>query len=218
MVTGCCDPREFDAVFTDRYARRTARRFENAGLDVTARGMVEFLAGQGLRDTTILEIGGGVGGLHIELLRRGAAAATNVEISTAYETQAERLLANSGFSGSVVRRIVDIAADPTSVASADAVVLHRVVCCYPNHSLLLGAAADKARHMLAFSYPRPHVLSRAQTAVENLGYSIRGQQFRTFVHSSEAMARVLAERGFEVVDSGRNLMWEWVGALRSSGR
>ena len=216
-MTGCCDPREFDAVFTDGYARRTARRFENAGLDVTARGMVEFLAGQGLRDASVLEIGGGVGGLHIELLRSGAAAATNVEISTTYEAQAERLLADSGFSGSVDRRIVDIAADPTSVASADAVVLHRVVCCYPNHSLLLGAAADKARHMLAFSYPRAHVLTRAQTAMENLGYWIRGQQFRTFVHSPEAMASVLEEHGFEVADSGRNLMWEWVGALRSSG-
>lgn len=201
-------------VFTDRYARRTARKLQDSGLDDTAEQMVDFLVEQGVAGGSVLEIGGGVGGLHMELLRRGAAQATNAELSTAYDAEAAGLLAAAGLTDRVDRRIVDVAADPRSVARADAVVLHRVVCCYPDHQALLGAAADHAGRMLAFSYPRPHLLTRAQTLLENVGYAIHRQRFRTFAHAPDAMQNVLAEHGLSVVAGGRNTMWQWTGAVR----
>ena len=42
----------------------------------------------------------------------------------------------------IERRILDIAVDPQDVEAADVVVLHRVVCCYPDVGRLLAAAAD----------------------------------------------------------------------------
>ena len=213
-MTGCCDPREYDVVFTERYARRTARRYQQSGLDDIAGQMADFLTENGVKDTSVLEIGGGVGGLHMELLRRGAAHATNAELSAAYDAEAARLLAAAGLIDRVDRRIVDIAADPASVSVADVVVLHRVVCCYPSFQALLGAGADHAGRSLAFSYPRPHMLNRAQTVIENLGYAIRGQTFRTFVHSPDAMVAALAEHGLVAVAGGRSRMWQWTGAVR----
>jgi hypothetical protein len=47
-------------------------------------------------------------------------------------------------------RIHDLAADPGAVEPADLVVLHRVVCCYPDYERLLGAAADHARRGLVW--------------------------------------------------------------------
>ena len=38
---------------------------------------------------------------------------------------------------------------------ADVVVLHRVVCCYPDYQRLLGAAASHAGRLLVFSHPPP---------------------------------------------------------------
>ena len=81
-MAACCDPHEYDAVFTSKYARRTARKLRTSGLDDTAARMVDFVVTQGIDGATVLEIGGGVGGLHIELLRRGALTATNVELSS----------------------------------------------------------------------------------------------------------------------------------------
>lgn len=214
-MAACCNPHEYDAVFTSKYARRTAKKLQSSGLGETAERLVDFLDGQGLDGATVLEIGGGVGGLHMELLRRGAASATNVELSTAYDAEAARLLAEACLTDRVTRRIVNLATDPDEVPPADVVVLHRVVCCYPDFEELLGAAADHARRVLVFSFPRPRLLTRLETLVENASYAVRRQDFRTFVHSPAAMVGVLAERGFREVQSGRTAMWQYSGVVRT---
>ncbi len=213
-MTACCDPAEYDDVFTSKYARRTAKSFRASGLDDTAAKMADFAADQGPDGATVLEIGGGVGGLHLELLRRGASQATNIELSTAYEGEAARLLAESGLADRVTRRNADVVADPSAAPEADVVVLHRVVCCYPDFAALLGVAADRARRVLVFSYPRPRLLTRTETVMENLGYAIRGRTFRTFVHSPEAMLAVVAEHGHTPAIGGQNVRWQYTGTVR----
>jgi magnesium-protoporphyrin O-methyltransferase len=46
-------------------------------------------------------------------------------------------------------------------------VLHRVMCCYPDYARLLGAAADHARHALVFSYPARNLLSPAPSTASS---------------------------------------------------
>jgi hypothetical protein len=103
---------------------------------------------------------GAVSGRQIELLKRGAERSVNLELSPAYEREAERLLGEAGLDGRVQRRLHDIALDPDAIKPADVVVLHRVVCCYPDYQRLLGAAAAHARRLLVFSYPRRTAVSR----------------------------------------------------------
>ena len=201
--------------FTTAYASRTARRLQASGLDDTATRMVELLVSQGVEGATVLEIGGGVSGLHMELLRQGAAKATNLELSGSYEAEAARLVSEAGLADRVDRQLVDIVVEPEAVEAADVVVLHRVVCCYPDYRGLLGAAADHARRALVFSYPRPHVVNRATTFVENIGSAVRRREFRGFVHSRDAMLAVLAEHGHDVVDTGGNRFWQFAGTARS---
>jgi magnesium-protoporphyrin O-methyltransferase len=130
--------------------------------------MVEFLRELGIEGATVLEVGGGVGEVEIELLKAGAARAQNLELSPAYEEQARTLAGRAGVQGRIDWRIYDLAQDPGAVESADLVVLHRVVCCYPDYERLLGAAADHARRALVFSYPPQNALSRAFYGVFNL--------------------------------------------------
>ena len=86
--------------------------------------------------------------------------ATNLEISTNYEAEAAQLLEGSGMQSRVERRLLDIAQQPDDVESADVVVLHRVVCCYPDYEKLLGAAAGKAGRLLVFSHPPRNLPTR----------------------------------------------------------
>src|SRR5262245_38144536 len=106
-----------------------AKRYRQRGLDKHARRMVAFLEARGIEDATVLEVGGGVGEIQIELLKRGASHAVNLELSPAYDEAARRLLAENGLERHVDRRICDLAVDGKSVREADIVVLHRVVCC-----------------------------------------------------------------------------------------
>ena len=79
-MAGCCDPHGCDGVFRNRFARHVAARYRRRGLGGTEQRMVDFLAARGTEGASVLEIGGGVGELHLELLRLGAARATNLEL------------------------------------------------------------------------------------------------------------------------------------------
>ena len=213
-MANCCDPRGCDSFFGSRFARRMAGRYRKRGLDATAQRMVGFLEQQGIAGATVLEIGGGVGEIHLELLRRGAERAVNLELSPAYDAEAARLAGEAGVEDRVERRLHDIAVDPEAIAPADIVVLHRVVCCYPDYERLLGAAASHARRALVFSHPRHNLISRLIVGAENLGFRLSRREFRVFVHPPEAMLAVLGEHGLSASFAERGFAWEALGLSR----
>ena len=213
-MAGCCDHESYDEVFTDRFARRVARRCRKHGLDRTRERLVDFLSTRGLEGASVLEIGGGVGEVHVELLRRGARTATNLELSTSYEAEAARLQEEAGVADRVTRRLLDIASAPDDVAPADVVVLHRVVCCYPDYERLLSAAARHARRLLVFSHPPRNALTRLMVGVDNASRQLRRNDFRAFVHPPRAMVRVVESEGMTLRHRHQGLTWTVVGFER----
>jgi 2-polyprenyl-3-methyl-5-hydroxy-6-metoxy-1,4-benzoquinol methylase len=201
-------------MFGPGFARRQARRYRRHGLGRTARRMVAFLAEHGVDGATVLEIGGGVGEIQLELLRRGASRATNLELVDAYDEAARALAADAGMSGRVSRRLVDIAATPDRVEPADIVVLHRVVCCYPDYERLLAAAADHARRLLVFSHPPRTTISRALVTTQNALFRLTGRSFRTFAHPPQAMLEVLSRRGLRTAYRHAGPVWQVAGLQR----
>lgn len=213
-VGDCCEPEGYNETFSDRFARRMARRYRRRGLSRPARAIVDFLTDRGIDGASILEIGGGVGELHVELLRRGAAAATNLEISTNYEAEAAQLLERTGTAARVQRRFLDIAEVPDEVERADVVVLHRVVCCYPDFERLLGAAASKTGRLLVFSHPPSNLVSRTSFSAENGMRRLKGDSFRAFVHPPVEMRKVAAGSGLRDTYRWRGFSWCVVGFER----
>ena len=213
-MSRCCNARGCDRFFGRSFARRMASRYRKRGLDKSARRMVAFLETQGLEGATVLEIGGGVGEIQIELLKRGAARATNLELSAAYDVEAQELLREAGLEERVERRLHDLAADPHAVEPADVVVLHRVVCCYPDYERLLGAAADHARRFVVFSFPPRNAASRLFVASQNLLFRLARKEFRTFVHPPGALLGVLGDRGLRRTFAHRGVVWRVAGLER----
>jgi magnesium-protoporphyrin O-methyltransferase len=213
-VSECCGPEDYRSVFSDRFARRQSRRYERRGLSAVAQAIVDFAGAQGIDGATVLEIGGGVGHLHVELLRRGASHVTNLELSENYEAEAARLLEQAGMAGRVSRRFLDIAQAPDEVPPADVVVLHRVACCYPDYARLLTVAAGHARKRLVYSHPAANTVNRFLFGAENAYRRLGRQEFRAFVHPPRAMV-CAAESGGLVVAYRRH-RWDWdvVGLAR----
>jgi magnesium-protoporphyrin O-methyltransferase len=215
-MASCCCRRDYDRFFSKRFARSVARKYRKRGLDKTSRKMVEFLREQGVEGVTVLEIGGGVGEIEIELLKAGAASARNLEISRAYEEEAHRLAEEAGVGTRVDWRIHDIVEDPEAVEPADVVVMHRVVCCYPDYERLLGAAADHARRALVFSYPPRNAGIRAFYAIFNLAMRLVRSSFRGFAHPPGAMLAVLEQHGLRRVYEHHGRIWRVAGHERAS--
>jgi 2-polyprenyl-3-methyl-5-hydroxy-6-metoxy-1,4-benzoquinol methylase len=210
----CCNPRGCDGFFTPRFARRAAKRYREKGIDKTAQRMVAFLEQRGIAGATVLEVGGGVGELQIELLKRGAARTVNLELAPAYDEEAARLLHEAGFEGRAERRLHDLAADPDGVEPADVVVLHRVVCCYPDYERLLGAAAERARRLLVFSHPPRNGISRMLIAAQNLLFRLRRMEFRTFAHPPTRMFAVVEQHGLRRTYTHHPVIWQIAGFER----
>jgi 2-polyprenyl-3-methyl-5-hydroxy-6-metoxy-1,4-benzoquinol methylase len=210
----CCDRDDYQSVFSGRFARRQSKRYERRGLTPAAQNIVDFAASQGIEGATVLEIGGGVGQLQVELLRRGAARVTNLEISENYEAEAARLLEQEEMTDRVTRRFLDIAEAPDEVEPADVVVLHRVVCCYPDYAKLLSVAAGHARKALVYSHPAANIANRVQFRAENLYRRLRGNDFRAFIHPPSGMVRAAESDGMTV--DYRSHAWDWdvVGLTR----
>ena len=151
-VSTCC-ARGYEKFFGARTTRRDGRRYRRKGLDKTARLIVDELARRGIAGATVLEIGGGIGANGLELVKLGAAGVTIVELSHGYDEEAKALLAESGFEGRVERLHGDFVASESDIAAADAVVLHRVVCCYPSADALLANTLGAAGSVFALTAP-----------------------------------------------------------------
>ena len=185
-MAGCCNPIDYRRLFSRKYASRDARRYRQRGLGATSRALVE-LAGD-VEGATVLDVGGGIGAIELELLTAGAERATTVELSGGYEEAASALLSERGLSDRVDRRVADFVTEGDAVEPHDLVVLHRVVCCYPDVDALMGAAAEHARKRLVLTYPQEHLLMRLGLRVINLWLRVSGCGFRTYVHP---VARIL---------------------------
>jgi 2-polyprenyl-3-methyl-5-hydroxy-6-metoxy-1,4-benzoquinol methylase len=195
-------------------ARRAAERYRKHGVDKTAQRMLAFLEERGIEGATVLEIGGGVGEVQIELLKRGAARTLNLELSPGYDEEAMRLAREAGFEGHTERRLHDIAADPRGIDPADVVVLNRVVCCYPDYERLLTAAAEHAYRLLVFSYPPRNPLSRLLLGAQNLLFRLQRKEFRTFAHPPARMLAAVEERGLRSAYTHRPAVWQIAGFER----
>ncbi len=212
MACGCVGPAGYEDLFSDRRARRDARRYRRRGLDRAAQWIVDTVRARGLEGATVLEPGGGVGAIQIELLKAGASRSQVVELSPAYEEVAAELAREAGVADRMERVVGDFAA--CGDGPADVVVLHRVVCCYPSYDKLLTAAADRAQAVLVFTYPPRNLLSRALVALLNGAMRLRGWQFRAFVHPPAAMVEVVRSRGLEPYAYRRGPLWHGVACAR----
>jgi hypothetical protein len=209
----CCTPAGYRKIFGERTARRDVRKYRRRGLDRAARRMVDFLVERGVEGDSVLEVGGGVGAIQLELLQAGAATTTNVELSPEYEPFAAKLLQAAGLEDRVERRLGDFVQE--QLPGADDVVLHRVVCCYPDAGALVGAAAERARRRLVLSFPPDGLAFRLGSRVMNTFVALTRTEFRSFVHPNTAILEAARAHGLEPVYETRTPMWRIVGFARS---
>ncbi len=160
-----------------------------------ARALARRASAGGLEGRTVLEIGGGIGQVLLELLKAGAREGEVVELVPSYEEHARALAAEAGVADRAVFRVADLVADPADRREADVVVLNKVVCCTPDGVELAGIAASLARRTLVLSFPRDVWWARAALGTVNLGLRLRRRRFRVFVHPPATLGRAVESEG-----------------------
>jgi magnesium-protoporphyrin O-methyltransferase len=193
--------------FGPKVAERDLQRYRRRGPDIVTKLMLTQLRRWPLQNKQLLNIGGGIGVISAELTADGIAGATLVEASPAYLEVARREFQSRYGSRSIDFLLGDFARMADSVPDADVIMLDRVVCCYPDAEALLQAAAKRTRQLLAFTYPRNRWYMRMTSAFQNSLRRMRGNSFRTFVHSPREMSAVLERGGLVRAATRRTLVW-----------
>jgi hypothetical protein len=205
-VAGCCST-DYRRMFSRKFAARDLARYRERGLTQTERDLVA-LCGD-VSGESVLEVGGGIGALQLELLDAGAVSATNVELSGGYEDAAAELAA-----GREITRVVgDFVAE--EIEPHDVVLMHRVVCCYPDADALVAAAADRTQRVLALTLPQQRPWIGFGLGAVNLWLRIRRCGFRTYQHSFERVEQSAAQHGLRLAERvPRGRIWESAAFVR----
>src|SRR5829696_1265069 len=126
-------------LFSDREAEKDLKRYLEKGPDTTTRALIDAIVAEGVEGITVIDVGGGIGAIQLELLGAGAARAEAVDASEAYIRTARAEAERRGYGDRTTGRIGDFVELAASIEPADVVTLDRVVCCYPDGGARLSA-------------------------------------------------------------------------------
>jgi hypothetical protein len=208
----CCSHcRDAEGFFGDRTARRELRRYRKRGPPTSTRRLLDALREKGVEGRTLLDVGGGVGMIQLELLDEGLRSALHIDASRPYLEVAEKALTEAGHGERTTRRFgdfVELVAQDPDVPAAEIVTLDRVICCYPRLAALLEASVHCTRERLGLVYPRERVGTRVVLAIGNLWFRIRRSDFRAYLHPPDQVHRILEAHGFRRTRSDRTFIWQ----------
>lgn len=209
-MSGCCGNGipACEAVFDEGVARDEVAKFRRNGPPWATRELIDELAtGLALDGSSVIDIGAGVGAVHLGLLTRGAARAVDLDGSSAYLSAAAGEATRLGFEDRVQHVLGDATVLGPTLDHADLVALDRVICCSADVAGLLGTAALLAERRIGLVYPRDTWWIRAGTTVANPLFFARSGGFRFRVHRRTTVAGLLGAAGFVRLSARDGRLW-----------
>ncbi|MBI3195497.1 MAG: methyltransferase domain-containing protein [Ignavibacteriae bacterium] len=206
----CCQTQSLSGTdkFFTKQSDRYLKQFRKKGLAKEQRMLLEGISSLGLEGKSILEIGCGVGGLHLTMLKQDASFATGIDISEGMLNGAKRLCHELGLEQKATYLRGDFVQRNAMVPQADIVVLDKVVCCYENISDLLKKSTDKSKQVYAFTYPNPNIVVHISFKGLILLGTLFKWVFRPYWHDWEEIIREVEKQGFKQTYKNSTLMWQ----------
>lgn len=195
-------------LFGQRQAARDMRRFRKRGPTRSTRRLLDELAGEDLSGARVLDIGAGVGALHLSLLEQGAAHAVHVDASAAYQA----VSAEEADRRNLRSRVTYVPGDYLDLAhelpDSDVVCLDRVLCCYPDMRALVAASGQAAGTLYGLVFPADRRWIRGLIRIANLWMAATRSAFRVYGHGEEAIRTAAEETGLQQVHRSRVGLWQ----------
>ena len=193
--------------FFSKQAKRFIKRFHRRGLPRETRLLVEGIKMTSFRDKSILEIGCGVGGLHLTLMNDGAKNAVGIDISKGMIAGAKELSAEFGYQDRTEYFFGDYIALDEYIKPADITVLDKVVCCYSEVDTLLEHSMNKTTKTYALSFPKPSWYVKSIFSVPIFLGKLLKWSFHPYWHDWNAILKNIKRHGFIERDHATTFIW-----------
>lgn len=206
----CCQCQGIESMFDSKSAEKSLKSYKKNGPSKTTRLLVDAISKQGITDNELLDIGGGIGAIHLELFKTGIKQATVVEASKASALVSEQEAIQRGYGERVKYQGGDFTVISDKISESDIVTLDRVICCYDNMQDLVRLSASKARKLYGVVYPRDSWWVKAIVPIMNLSSKLKGSLFRVFVHPVTEVDAIIKDVGLAPIFHKTSLFWQVV--------
>ena len=206
----CCDEDLALLGYDGQGAENDLAKWRTRGPHPATQELIDVLRAQGVEGAALLDIGAGVGAVHITLLEAGAATALDVDASREYLATARAEAERRGLAGRVEYRYGDVVELAAELPAADIVTLDSVICCYPYLPALLATAVRPGPRLVGLTYPRDTWWMRGYMRLWNLGQALRRSAVRYFIYRHAHVNRLMAEAGFVNAHEGGTSGWRVV--------
>jgi SAM-dependent methyltransferase len=212
----CCEDDLASLGYDGLNAEADLRRWREGRLYPATRELIEIIRGQGVEGARVLDIGAGVGAVHVALLEAGAATAVDVDASREFLATAWAEAERRGLEGRVEYRYGDVVELADELPQADIVTLDSVVCCYPYLEPMLAAATRSRPRLVGITYPRDVWWMRAFMRLYNLVQAARRRPGRYSVHRHAQLDRWMTGAAYRNIHEGGIRRWRVVLYRRSA--
>jgi SAM-dependent methyltransferase len=206
----CCDDELALLGYDGQSAEADLAKWRSGRPHPATRELIDVIRHEGVDGATLLDIGAGVGAVHITLLEGGAATAVDVDASREYLAVARAEAERRGLTGRVEYRYGDVVELAADLPRADIVTLDSVICCYPYLPALLSAAVRRSPRLVGLTYPRDAWWMRAYMRIWNLTHALRRSRARYFIHRHAEVNRLMSHAGFVNTHEGGTREWRVV--------
>lgn len=190
----CC---QYDREFDTKRAQKELRNYRNKGPHKSTRVLIELLLQSDIKGLELLDIGPGIGGLHLELLFNGLAKVVCVDASMGYQEASKQEAEKQGKSHLVKYYYADFVEAQAQFESADIVTLDKVICCYPEMPELVARSLAKSKKLYGVILPRDTWWVKLVQRIGAWGRRLWGNTFRTYIHSISDFEKIVTRCGFE---------------------
>ena len=202
-----CGCEGFATTFDRRTAEADRDRYRRSGPDATTRLLLGLIRRYGVAASTILDIGGGIGVIDLELLHEGAGHAVLVDASEAFLTVAREEARRANVLDRIEFVGGDFVHEAAEMDSADIVTLHRVVCCYRDAEALVSLSSARAGTLYGLVLPRDRWFVRLGVRLINLKRRVLRQAFRVYAHPNAWIDRIVAANGLKPRYEATTAVW-----------
>ncbi|MCC5914908.1 MAG: methyltransferase domain-containing protein [Balneolaceae bacterium] len=209
-MTCCSHCRDSEDFFDEKTARRDLKKYRRWGPEKSTRLLIDAVRKSMVEGDTLLDVGGGIGIIQLELFESGLGSSVNVDASSSYQAVSKAEADLRGFSSKTEYHFGDFTEMAEELGPADIVTLDKVICCYPDMIKLLTKSLSRCRKIYGLVYPKVNFFTKIGFGLVNLWFKLRGSQFRTYLHPPEQVDSLVRENGFKQVSYHTTILWQVV--------
>ncbi len=206
----CCQCQGIEKEFNDKYVTKAFKAYNKNGPSKTTKILIKLLKENGVKGETLLDIGGGIGAIQLELFKEGLTGSFMVDASAPFLNTARKESKLQGFEERVKYYQGDFVELAKEIEKTSIVTLDKVLCCYDNLQALVKLSARKAKQLYGVIYPRDTWWVKASFSFFNFFLWLSRNPFRVFIHSSDKVNKLVHAEGLKKKNYYKTFMWQVV--------